>query len=314
MLLLDGGVLPGCSLTPLHRTRTGFGAELLRAGEQVGVPALPKFAPGYNERFCVLLTLSTAALVAAFAGAVAAVVSGRGTQADGVEGNDAEKSACLLRGGWLCVALLSLVAGAAVAATALGGTGVLVGSSIRYGIETYDKDVIGAEVIIGSLYLDPFVGYLELKDVEVLNPKGYATPYLLRAKRIKVDLEMQPLVLSRGSHMLVAAIVVDDVDVIYERKSQTSNVGDILDYVREHAMPEQSGNGGVTRVTLRRVSIEGLRVKLALSALGGAGAWANVPAIHYDNFADEEDVHTPEAVAQALVRRILTTVLSFRTL
>ena len=57
----------------------------------------------------------------------------------------------------------------------------------------------------------------------ISNPEGFCSEYLLSAGRLILDLNMRTLLSSRGKTVELEEVLLQDVDVIYERSWSTSN-------------------------------------------------------------------------------------------
>jgi len=109
----------------------------------------------------------------------------------------------------------------------------MLGNAVEAGIETFDKTLIGADVEIGRITPNIVYGILDIDEFMVKNPddKGYDSPYLLKAKRVHIDLDMAQLFLSCFKRVTIEKVVFKDVDVIFEKHYRSSNVQDILAFL-----------------------------------------------------------------------------------
>merc|ERR1719316_33093 len=116
----------------------------------------------------------------------------------------------------------------------------VIGLAVKMAIEKADRTLLGVDVDVGACRLDLCAGFVNLADVIVHNPEGYKTPYLLSVGKVVVKLSVMKLVKSLGKLIEIDALILNNVDIIFEKNSSTSNVQDILN----HLSGPQSGDKG----------------------------------------------------------------------
>mmetsp|Transcript_86130 Transcript_86130/g.278722 ORF Transcript_86130/g.278722 Transcript_86130/m.278722 type:complete len:395 (+) Transcript_86130:97-1281(+) len=181
-------------------------------------------------------------------------------------------------------------------------------------IETFDKRLLGVKVGLGSVELLLCRGRLLVRNLAVSNPEGYRAEHLLRAKRIVVSVNSCKLLCSRGRDVRIDRLEVSDVDITYEKALSSSNVDALLSFISagggapEPAAP--SGGAGGRKVTLRKVVVERVRVKVAAQALAGAGVQLPAAGVGWQDFSAEVGDATPGAMTVIILRKVLETALA----
>lgn len=175
----------------------------------------------------------------------------------------------------------------------------LAGALVRLAVEHYDTAYLGVDVHIDQIRFNPFNGKLVMEGLQVDNPPGWKSDYLLQVSGTFMDLDMLPLIFSLGNKRIVEDLIQDGVDVIYETSVVSSNVDEVSGYL-------SSQSGGSGSLVLHRVDIRGIWAKYALSALNAAGVSIHVADIHFDDFSNELN---SDGVADDIVKILLTTVL-----
>merc|ERR1719453_733177 len=107
----------------------------------------------------------------------------------------------------------------------------VIGLAVKMAIEAADKAVLGVDVDVGAARLDLCRGFVNLADVVVHNPEGYVTPYLMSVGKIVLKLNIMGLVKSLGKLIEVQAIILNKVDIIFEKSSSSSNVQDLVKHL-----------------------------------------------------------------------------------
>merc|ERR1719161_2771302 len=170
----------------------------------------------------------------------------------------------------------------------------VIGLTVKMVIESSAvRSLLGVDVQVAVARLSICRGFVNLADVVVFNPEGYKTPYLLSVGKVVVKLDVMKLVKSLGKHIEIEALILSNVDIIFEKSSSSSNVQDIVKHLegdnakteeeREaealEAEAEKVGKkvgdyekaGKPVEVILHRVDIVEVGAKVASTYLGGGG-------------------------------------------
>eukprot|EP00927_Polykrikos_kofoidii_P034480 TRINITY_DN29256_c0_g1_i1.p1 TRINITY_DN29256_c0_g1~~TRINITY_DN29256_c0_g1_i1.p1 ORF type:complete len:335 (+),score=76.94 TRINITY_DN29256_c0_g1_i1:257-1261(+) len=138
------------------------------------------------------------------------------------------------------------------AAAAMGGAthGNLLGGLVKRVVENFDTSALGVTVCLDSVRFNPVGGIIEARGLTVNNPHGYRSPYLLRAERVILEVDVQAMILSLGARLDVEEVVFEGLEVIYEKSITTSNLGDLAARLAaarraEAAAAAGAGAGGV---------------------------------------------------------------------
>lgn len=135
---------------------------------------------------------------------------------------------------WFCTVFPCIVVGAICLFAFIYYFGLILGSSIKAGIENFDQDFIGVDVTIGKLVVSPLKGYIHVVDFVVHNPPGYKTPHMMKALNVKVDIDMWALAKSRGKKLEVDILHFEGFEVIFEKRSMTeSNFSHVLHFLKK---------------------------------------------------------------------------------
>merc|ERR1719146_377109 len=105
-------------------------------------------------------------------------------------------------------------------------------------IERIDQGLLGVDIEIEDTDVQLWFGRIDLLNVTVNNPPGYESDYLLKAKRITLDLDVLALVCSLGRKIVIEELTLDSIDAIIEYDGYvygTSNVQKVLDFLEKNA-------------------------------------------------------------------------------
>jgi len=226
--------------------------------------------------------------------------------------------------------------------------GRIIGKAVEAGIESFDTMIIGTDVHIGQLELNPFTGRMEVDDLVVDNPPnhGYASEYLLKSTKILIDIDMGKLILTLGREVHLEAIEFVGLEVIFEKSLHSSNVHDILDFMKKQRAARQTvkrtpsplGNkaesspahpvleettksvawveAGVQATTrtgwvVHRVIMEDVSLMITMTGGHGHGAHLAIGDVKYDDFRATRQARQEagESGFDDIIRLILRTLL-----
>jgi hypothetical protein len=205
----------------------------------------------------------------------------------------------------------------------------VIGLAVKMSIESADKALLGVDVDVGAARLDLCRGFVNLADVVVHNPEGYATPYLISVGKVVLKLNMMGLVKSLGKLIEVEALILSHVDIIFEKSSSSSNVQDLVKHLQgdkkpseEESMKEAAKKEGKkvgdydkpakpVEVVLHRVDIIEVGAKVASTYFGGAGLRVALGDIDYKDFQEQcgGKVEVP-VVIKLILETLMKTVLA----
>lgn len=204
----------------------------------------------------------------------------------------------------------------------------VIGLAVKLAIESADRMLLGVDVNIGAARLSICRGFVNLADIVVQNPKGYKTPYLLSVGKIVVKLNVMKLVSSLGKLVEIEALILSDVDIIFEKSISSSNVQDVLKHLEgdttetqetekkveepgPEPVPQPEPDTNQLQVVLHRVDILEVGAKVAATFFGGSGVRVALGNIEYEDFQGQCDgqVQVSE-VMKIILETLMKTVLA----
>lgn len=199
----------------------------------------------------------------------------------------------------------------------------ILGSVIKHTIQSFDKDILGVDVTVGSMNIHAHKWRLEIEDLILQNPEGFKSPYLLRVKKANADLDGATLVTSFGKSVIVEELNFDGVELIYEPKLGSSNVKVVKQHIKQcqedaqrRGLAPEEDNSKKAPPKEEEKAIEPIVQKVALSTVSarmhvhGFGPTVNLKDIKYDNFSQEfAGAHAVMDVINILVSTLLKSAL-----
>jgi len=119
----------------------------------------------------------------------------------------------------------------------------LLTKAVRKALNSIDVDILGVPVTTGSIRIARS-GMVEVSDLVLGNPEGYHSDFFLRIKKVALQVAMTKYILSRGKQVVVDQLIIEKIEVNYEKALLTSNV----DYVVNFLSGEQQEECMVTSV------------------------------------------------------------------
>mmetsp|Transcript_1035 Transcript_1035/g.3523 ORF Transcript_1035/g.3523 Transcript_1035/m.3523 type:complete len:257 (+) Transcript_1035:80-850(+) len=224
---------------------------------------------------------------------------------------------------------LSAVAASLGLAAYYYGSRVL-GFVIRELVMELDRSVIGADVVLKAVGVQPLKGRVVLHELEVGNPEGYKSEYLLRAKRITLDVNLMRLFKSLGRDVEIEELEMREVDAVVEFAGLVageSNVHKVLAHLGE---PQEEGHFSSARqqvppifvrafwsflrllrtrreLVLRKVSIVDIGARISTRMAGVRAACAD---IRHDDYSKQAGAMKASRLFAAVLESVLKSVVA----
>lgn len=218
------------------------------------------------------------------------------------------------------ISVLLILTGVVVCYTSQG----VVGEVVRTGIERWDVDAIGVDVMVGSADVSLMQGLIQLGSITVCNPPHYSSPNLLTANTILIQVDVPHLIGSCGDldDLHVKKVNVTGIQVNHETRGFgsgfTSNAKEVYDFICEN-WPDvlesavERSPAMARGLHLGELHLENLRVQHrsnSLSKVGMPDVNLKVPNVSYDDFVNEFGKRRTERIVRAVVKRVMKIVLS----
>ena len=180
---------------------------------------------------------------------------------------------------------------------------------IAAGIETYGSKITQADVSLDKVTLDLTSGQAALHGLQIGNPPGYKTDYLVKLDQISMTLDTSTIT---RNPVVIKEIVVEKPSMIYELAAGGSNVDALLKNVKSYTGAEsKQGSGGEEhKLIINDLIIKDGQVNLSASALQGKTMSAPLSDIHMKDIGKAEGGATPGEVTELIMGQIKTNAVS----
>lgn len=193
----------------------------------------------------------------------------------------------------LIVVLLVLIIAAAVLINIYGD------AVLKAGIETGAGKAMKVDVTVGDISLAIWGGKLNINNLVVDNPQGYANPTFLELGHGFVHLKTASLL---SDTIEIEKLQLDNIHLTVEQKGLKSNLSEILNNLpkaEEKPAEEKPGK----KLLIRQLDINGIKATVKLLPVPGRAdnLTLDLAPIHMENIGSGEKLDTSKLVAKILL-------------
>ena len=175
--------------------------------------------------------------------------------------------------------------------------------------------MLGTNVSVQRIHIEPFNGRVEIKNLIIDNPEGsYTSEYAIKLGDIIADVDLATVTKPK---IRIEEMFMKDVNVVYETNVINSNLQEILDNVKkldtaqkEEKKEEEKEGKEEKAKTLQVDVIELSRVGVTVQAKGAAaGLPISVSMDPLTNLGTDEEGITPVGLTLRILGAIVTTAI-----
>jgi hypothetical protein len=177
---------------------------------------------------------------------------------------------------------------------------------IRTGIIAGSQKALQVGVRLESIDLKVIGGKVDLKNMEIDNPKGYKNPTFLKLGHAYIDLDMPTLM---SDTVEITTVQLEDINLVIEQNGTTNNLKDILNNLpksetaKSESKPSEKGAGKNLRIKV--LEINNVNVEAKLLPIPGRADQIKLPPINIRL----ENVGTDEKIDMSgLIKQIITEI------
>lgn len=210
----------------------------------------------------------------------------------------------------LAILVVAIVAVLAILAGVIASQS---GTIIRHAVEEFGPEITGTKVALGDVNVSLLSGAASIKNLVIGNPQGFKSDSAIKVGEVAVLLDVKSLFSDR---IAVKKILVEGAELTYELGSGGSNISVLQKNIEQRtasmgateSSTEAQSEGSATQLTIDDVMINGTRVNLVSSLLGGKGTSAQLPDIHLQDIGKEEGGASPAEAAKKVFAAITKAV------
>ena len=180
------------------------------------------------------------------------------------------------------------------------------GGYVKDGVEGYVPPVLGTEVALGGVNLDPGNGFASLQDMMIGNPEGFKSDHLFKMDELQVQMDVGFDNLT-SDVIRIKEIRMDGADMIYEIGSNGNNVSKIQENIDAYITSlgiDMGDDSSEKKFIVDDVYINDTNVKLASDLLGGKGVSFPLPNLHIEDIGKREN----GAIASDIIKQVFGSI------
>ena len=193
-------------------------------------------------------------------------------------------------------------------------------SIVKKGVETVGPPLTKTEVRLGSASLSPLSGSGRLSGLFIGNPEGYKTAAAITAGEVKVAVKVSSVF---SDTVEIESVIIRAPEITLEGSLSGNNLSKILDNVEaatggakttpppKETEKKPSGPGKKFRV--KDVVIEGGKIHLSVTALGGKALTVPLPELHLQNIGTGGEGVNAAELTREIIKPLLASVTKAAT-
>jgi hypothetical protein len=184
-----------------------------------------------------------------------------------------------------------------------------LGSMVKAGVNTFGPKFTQTKVELASATVSPFTGSGTLSGLAVGNPKGWSENDAFKLGQVHVDIAPMSLF---GDHIVIEEITIDGPEFLYETKIVSSNIKDLLKNIEQFSGGQSTAKPADKEGKPIKFEIKKFRLTNGVARLGVGPTAVPVPLppISIDNLGTSEGGITPDQAAGAIMRNVLSGIVS----
>jgi uncharacterized protein involved in outer membrane biogenesis len=187
-------------------------------------------------------------------------------------------------------------------------TGIITfkaGAIIHHAMEEFGPSLTGTPVTLSDVDISLLSGKAQIKNLVIGNPKGFKSNSAVKVNNVAVSLDVQSLFSEKIS---IQKINVDGAELSYEVGKGGSNIRVLQRNIERHTTTALKSEGASkveksepdTNLIIDEVFINGTKVNLVATVLGGKGASVLLPDIHLRDIGKKDGGASPAFVAKLI--------------
>lgn len=202
-----------------------------------------------------------------------------------------------------------------VIAAVLVAAHFFMGNIVKTGVEKVGPQVVGVPMSLDKAQVWLVKGDVELTDLVIGNPKGFKSKHAFKLGTLNIDMEPKSVF---ADDIVINEIVIDSPEIVYELSLKGSNLGAIIDGLKNGAHPPErkgepgtaaTGAGAQKKVQVTDLYVRNAKVTVTSTLLQGKGATLALSEIHLKNLGKDTGGISLAGATEILLCSVLKTVV-----
>ena len=190
-----------------------------------------------------------------------------------------------------------------------------LGQIIKAAVNTAGPKLAGVPVHVKTVIVQPFLGIVRMKGLVVGNPAGFNTPSAMELNDFKLNIKMSSLF---SEAIVIKEILIDAPQITYEKGLKSSNLSTLQENLApkgaaapktEAAPAPEKKKGAAKKVIIEDFQLNGAKVNVTITALGGKKMTLPLPNIHMKDIGKSSGGANPAEVISEVFNSISKAVV-----
>ena len=190
-----------------------------------------------------------------------------------------------------------------------------LGQIVKAGINTAGPKLAGVPVHVKTVIVQPFLGIVRMKGLVIGNPAGFNTPSAMELNDFKLNIKMSSLF---SEAIVIKDILIDAPQITYEKGLKSSNLSTLQENLApkgatapktEAAPAPEKKKGAAKKVIIEDFQLNGAKVNVTITALGGKKMTLPLPDIHMKDIGKSSGGANPAEVISEVFNSISKAVV-----
>lgn len=187
---------------------------------------------------------------------------------------------------------------------------------VKTGFETIGPKITQVEMKLDSANISPFSGSGQLTGLFIGNPEGYKTPSAIKMGDIKVAVNIGSVT---SDVIEINSVEIIAPEITMEGSLKGSNLTKILANVQAFAGPADKSekapadDGSGKKFKVKDIVIDGGKVNVSLTVMGGKSVTVPLPKIHLQNIGTDTGGVTIAQLTEEILKPVFASVAQVAT-
>jgi uncharacterized protein involved in outer membrane biogenesis len=185
-----------------------------------------------------------------------------------------------------------------------------LGQIVKAAVNTAGPKLAGVPVHVKTVIVQPFLGIVRMKGLVIGNPTGFNTPSAMELNDFKLNINMSSLF---SETIVIKEILIDAPQITYEKGLKSSNLSTLQENLApkgaaapkaEAAPAPEKKKGAAKKVIIEDFQLNGAKVHVTITALGGKKMTLPLPDIHMKDIGKSSGGASPAEVISEVFNSI----------
>lgn len=194
-----------------------------------------------------------------------------------------------------------------------------LGQIIKTAVTTAGPKLAGVPIQLEKVVVNPLTGMVRIKGLVIGNPEGFNTPSAMELNDFKLKIKLSSLF---SKAIVIQEILISGPQITYEKGLKSSNLSTLQENLApkgaaapkaEAAPAPEKKKGAAKKVIIEDFQLNGAKVHVTITALGGKTMTLPLPNIHMKDIGKNSGGASPAEVVSEVFNSITKAVTEAAT-